>query len=285
MGEQAGGECAPFIREQRLRCIEPVAAAVAVPERNVDVAAVSGRVRPRLGSERRGEPARGGDAADRLSGPGSACRPPSSAGACPVVQLLLTGPEFGVVLVDHDPLLFERLDERVPRTPGRPSSRWSRSRGSSRPVRLSPSSSRASVNSFSNPARRECPAGGEGGLHSLEERALAHEALGCRRDRHWSVRTTPVRAARTGGRGTWSRSGRSRSSPTGPMPLNGLEPVERVHRLHREGDARSRCSGAPRARPSAVALARTVPSLPHHRKRTSIRPRSRAVLTMSMAEK
>ena len=79
-------------------------------------------------------------------------------------------------------------------------------------------------------------------------------------------------------------SGTMRSSPTGPMPstdwsrssefIASIASVTPIPLFRRASSP-----------PSAVALARMVPSLPHHRKRTSIRPRSRAVLTMSMAEK
>jgi hypothetical protein len=199
----------------------------------VDVAAVSGRVRPRLGSERRGEPARGGDAADRLSGEdlrvGREQRRSVSGG-----QLLLTRPELCVELVDHDPLLFERLDEHVDVLLGgrHPDGREAEARVDRSPFPFLHPGERELV---LEPRAQECPAGVEGGLHPLQERSLAHR-------RRVAVETDLVgedgsRARRVREDAERGRVGDDAQLAHRSHTLDGLEPVERVHRLHREGDA------------------------------------------------
>ena len=67
-----------------------------------------------------------------------------------------------------------------------------------------------------------------------------------------------------------------------PHPVDGLELVERVHRLHRDGQADAARDATLEPVPAARLRAH-VPSLPHQRKRTRRSPASSARLTTSAA--
>ena len=111
--EHAGEERARLgARAGRRRGGVVEAVALAVPQREVDVAAVARAVGPRLRRERGDEPVLRGDAADRLAHEDLLVRRPQRR-RVRGRDLLLAVPELGVVLLERDALLLERVDERV----------------------------------------------------------------------------------------------------------------------------------------------------------------------------
>ena len=239
------------------------AVVVAVPQREVHVAAVAGVVGPRLRGQRRHQPVPGGDAADRLAHQqlfvGGLQR-----GRVRGRDLLLPVAQLGVVLLERDPLGLERARPARRRSPGTRSSRSWRSTARCRPARTR-LDARASENSFSNAARIARPRSASRACMPLEERALA--------DR----RGRPVEPDVIGEHDAGVRR-------VGQLPER-LEIGHQPHLADRPMSATG-CSWSsefiaciatvtpipavsrPRRPWRADAFARIVPSLPHHRKRT-----------------
>ena len=112
MLEHAGEERPCVSREAvGTRTVEETVA-VALPEREVHVAAVAGVVRPRLRRERGDETVARGDAADRLADEQLLVRGLQRRRVTRR-DLLLAVPELGVVLLERDPLQLERRGELV----------------------------------------------------------------------------------------------------------------------------------------------------------------------------
>ena len=260
-------------RSSRRGVVEAVA--LAVPQREVDVAAVARAVGPRLRRERRDEPVLRRDAADRLAHEDllvGRLQRRRVRGR----DLLLAVPELGVVLLERDALLLERVDERVDVVLRRrhadrreAEARVDRARSRRRRGRRARTRSRTRPRAARRRARRGAPS-----IRFRNERG--HCGAGVAVERRRGRRASRRCAARTAGRGTSSRSGTSRISPTGPIPSTGWSWSSAVHRLHRRRSGRCRSRAGPRARACALAFARTVPSLPHQRKRTRRRPASSA---------
>ena len=92
--------------------VEAIALTVAVPQGEVDVAAVARVVRPGLRGERGRQPQAGGDAANRLAHEHLLVRR-THGRRMGDRDLLLAVAELDVVLLDVDGLLLERVDELV----------------------------------------------------------------------------------------------------------------------------------------------------------------------------
>ena len=229
--EHAGEERAPSAEKWGAGVVEAVAPPLAVPEREVDVAAVAGGVRPRLRRERGDEPMARGDAADRLAHHellvGGLQRR-----AVGRRQLLLAVPELGVVLLERGCPAPRGPRRGRRRSPATRSCRWSRSRGSSRPARTRRRRLVASENSFSNATsstRRARPAAPP----SASGTPAGQTGAGVAVERSWSTSMAPVGGAYGRTRNV-SGIGDEADLADRPHPLHRLQLVERVHRLHRE---------------------------------------------------
>ena len=227
------------------RVVEEVAGAVEAPEREVDVAAVARRVGPRLRRQRGDVAELRRDAADRLAdeellvGGRERRRMPGR-------DLLLAVAELRVELLQRDALPVERRRRARRRSPARPSSRSSRSRGSRRPAGSRPSPATASVNSFSKAASSTAP------------RSASRACCRFRNER-WqtaagrAVEPDVVDEQRPGMRRVGQHAERVEIGDEPDLadrahPLDRLQLVEPVHRLHRDRQHRSPPRGARRAR-------------------------------------
>ena len=154
----------------------------------------------------------------RTSSCSSAAR---SAGACGGRDLLLAVAELGVVLLERDPLRVERGDEvvdvvlrrgrpdrREAERPSRPARSRRRPLGRERELVLERD---ARASGRARPVAPPCASGTSAGTPGAGSPSRAT----------WSVSTAPACAARTGRTRNVSRSGTSRTSPTGPMPATG----------------------------------------------------------------
>ena len=199
----------------------------------MDVAAVARDVGPRLRRERRGEAANGGDAADRLAHhdlPVGGLESGRVAGR----QLLLAGAELGVVLVDGDVLPVERIDQLIDVVlrRGHPDRRVAQARIDRPPLAVDELRQRELVLESGTEQRASL---GEPRRHPLQEGALAH---GGRRavERHL-VGQDGARVRRVRQNAEGLRVGNDPELSDRPHPLDRLELVERVHRLHPERDS------------------------------------------------
>src|SRR5712691_6205491 len=184
----------------------------------------------------------GGDAADRLADEQLLVRC-TQRGCVRGRDLVLAVPEFGVILLESNPLRVERRDELVEKVLCR-----------------------------GGADRREAQSGidrDELAVHASRKRELVLERNLERRGAYGSTRNV-------------SGSGTSRISPTGPIPSTGCSWSSVFIACI------ATVSPIPlRMRPSSpsipLALARTVPSFPHQRKRTRRRSASCAFSTTSCA--
>ena len=169
--EHAGDERAGRGGEPVGRAAVVEAVAVAVPEREVDVAAVAGVVGPRLGRQRGDEPPAGGDGADGLAHEQLLVGGPER-GCVRGRDLVLPVAELGVVLLDRNALRLQRGDEVVDVVlrRGGPDGREAQRRvdGDVGAVPLG----RERELALERRAQRQV-VGGQRRLHALQERALA----------------------------------------------------------------------------------------------------------------
>ena len=215
------------------RIVEAVA--VAVPEREVDVAAVARRC-PATASARATPPGRGRSATARIVSRTKICSSTAREGGRVAGRdLVLAVAELGVVLLEHDPLRLERRHQVVDHVLRRRSCRSSRSTGCGRPARSRRSTARASENSFSNETSMRRPRSARRS-HMRFRNERWHTGAGLPSRPIMSTSIAPVR-------------GRVRQHPerlrVGPQPhladrphvRHRLQLVEAVHRLHGHGQA------------------------------------------------
>ena len=234
MREHAGDERVRLAGQSigRRRVVEAVALTGLVPQREVDVTAVAGVLRPRLRRERCDETVSRRNAPERFADEQLFVR--CAQRRCVLRRdLVLAVAELRVVLLEHDPLRLECRDEVVEVLLRRRRA----DRGEAEP-RID-----RHVGSVHVDGERELvlernleprASLGEAPLHPLQERPLADRRRLAVERHHVDDHPAQVRSVRQHAKRV--RIGHEAYFADRSHPLDGLQLVERAHRLHRDGE-------------------------------------------------
>ena len=234
MCEDAGNERARLLREAVTVAVEAVA--TTLPKREVHMAAVARVLGPRLRRQRGDEALPNRHRANRLPNEQLLVRR-LERGRMPGRDLLLAVPELGVVLLERDRLRVKRRCQvigvvlRNRRRDGREAEP-----GVDRHVGAIDLRSQRELVLERRP--EDEPALGETGLHPLQERALADGRRVAAEHHVIRERRAGVRRVRQHAEGV--EIGDEPDLADRAHPGDRLELVERVHRLHRDGEPDAR---------------------------------------------